>query len=69
MTNRGMAINLYQIVKMFGGRDGICDIREMLEESYQTDKQTEEYKNMTFEEYVNKKRSFTASIMGYSQYV
>jgi len=69
MTNRGMAINLYQIVKMFGGRDGVCDIKEMLSESFEKDKQTREYRNMTFAEYVNEKRNFLASILGYSQYV
>ena len=69
MTNRGLAVNLYQFIQMFGGRDDVENIKNLLLESYKTDKNTREYKNMSFTEYVNAKRSFTADIMGYPQYI
>lgn len=64
MTNHGMTVNLYQVAKMFED-DSIQNIREMLEESFEIDKRYyRNYKHMTFEEYVNAKRHFIASVLG-----
>ena len=76
IKNHGLVVNLYQIKKMLGDEsDTIDTIEFMMVESYNKDMEyIPQYnrhmfnKNMTFDEYVNAKRHWLASILGLVQY-
>lgn len=69
MTNRGTIVNLYQISKMIDEPD-LMKVKMMLRESYKSDQHWyREYRNLSFIEYINAKRNFVASIMGYREYL
>lgn len=68
-TDKGMVVNLYLVKKMLGA-ESVMHVKAMLDESYRSDRRYyRECRNMTFEEYVNYKRSFVADIMGCREYI
>ena len=66
IKNHGKVVNLYQIMKMLDG-ETIEATERMMKESYIVDVQADypirSYKGMTFDEYVNAKRHFIATIL------
>lgn len=68
MTNRGLAVNLYMIKRMVAKRDSIPEVKQMMAEDYEVYKDYAEYKGLGFEEFVNKRRSHLAAVMGMAIY-
>lgn len=73
-TNHGMMVNLYQVREMFKeekSMKGLMRIRAILYESFMTECSSpySELRNLTFEEYVNVKRSWLAAILGVQKYL
>ena len=68
MMKKGLAVNLYLIGKMLEIFT-VQDVRNMMEATWDIDRETREYRGLTFAEYVDAKRSFLASILGKLEYV
>jgi len=68
MTRKSLVVNLYFIGKMLYDVFTVQEVRNMMEAVYEIDKESKEFRNLTFEEYVDHKRNFTANILGALQY-
>lgn len=68
MMKKGLVVNLYLIGKMLQDVFSISGVREMMEATYEIDRESREFQDLTFAEYVDYKRNFTANILGILQY-
>ena len=69
-TKKSLLVNCYLLKKMgVFKNDDIENIKQCLKESYDEDVQTKEFRNLTFAEYVNWKRSYIAELIGKREFV